>query len=86
MYVNMIISEWQTSFESGALGENRLRAIAGEMFQGKVGRAFWESARDIRIATSETKRARRFHQILDEEYRCASVTPPGDRPAHRRSR
>jgi hypothetical protein len=44
MYVNMIISEGQMSFETKALGETRLRAISNEMFHGTVGRAFWESA------------------------------------------
>ncbi|MBC6465289.1 DUF6082 family protein [Actinomadura alba] len=79
MYVNMIISEWQMSFETKALGETRLRAISSEMFHGRVGRAFWESAREVRLATSETRRARRFHQILDEEYRQAPESPsPND--------
>jgi hypothetical protein len=86
MYVNMIISEWQMSFETKALGEMRLRAIAGEMFQGRIGRAFWESARQIRIATSQTRRARRFHQIPDQEYRRAPAPPPENSPAGHRTR
>lgn len=85
MYVNMILSEWQMSFETRALGERRLRAISREMFEGRVGREFWVSAREIRLSTSETRRARRFHQILDEEYQRAPE-PPGRaaRTLHRR--
>jgi hypothetical protein len=75
MYVNMIISEWQMSFETKALGETRLRAISREMFEGAAGRRFWSAARDVRIATSETKTARRFHEILDEEYQRALAAP-----------
>ncbi|HXA62394.1 MAG TPA: DUF6082 family protein, partial [Streptosporangiaceae bacterium] len=75
MYVNMIVSEWQMSFETKALGEPRLRAISNEMFQGAVGRLYWESARKVRLATSETRRARRFHQLLDEEYKKAPFVP-----------
>lgn len=71
MYVNMILSEWQMSFETRALGEARLRAISREMFDGPIGRKFWRTARDVRISTSETKAARRFHEILDEEYQRA---------------
>ncbi|HEX6473278.1 MAG TPA: DUF6082 family protein [Streptosporangiaceae bacterium] len=84
MYVNMIISEWQMSFETKALGESRLRAISREMFEGAAGQRFWRAARDIRISTSETKSARRFHEILDGEYQralasAATVPPsPGD--------
>lgn len=81
MYINMILSEWQMSFETKALGETRLRAIANEMFRGRAGRAFWRDARDIRISTSENKRARRFHQILDEEYQRAPAPPPENEPA-----
>ena len=41
------------------------------MFQGEVGRTFWAEAREIRLATSENSKARRFHEILDEEYQRA---------------
>jgi hypothetical protein len=75
MYVNMIISEWQMSFETKALGETRLRAISREMFDGAVGRQFWRTARAVRIATSETRAARLFHEILDEEYQRVLASP-----------
>jgi hypothetical protein len=83
MYVNMILSEWQMSFETKALGETRLRAISEEMFQGIVGREFWESAREIRLATTQTRRARRFHRILDEEYQHALDSPAQEPPRSR---
>lgn len=74
LYTNMIISEWSLSFETGALPEPRLRAIANEMFQGRVGRDYWRSARELRLSTSAGRRNRRFHQILEEEYQRAQ--PP----------
>ncbi|MFC5747970.1 DUF6082 family protein [Actinomadura rugatobispora] len=80
MYINMILSEWQMSFETKALGEARLRAISREMFSGRPGRAFWEAAREVRIRTSDTKRALRFHQILDEEYTQAPAPSPEPAP------
>lgn len=86
MYINMIISEWQMSFETKALPETRLRAISREMFSGRPGRAYWGEARQTRISTSETKRARRFHQILDEEYRRAPAPPPERTRPRRRAR
>ncbi|WP_433472784.1 DUF6082 family protein [Spirillospora sp. CA-142024] len=85
MYINMIISEWQMSFETKALPETRLRAISREMFSAHPGRSYWREAREVRMSTSETIRARRFHQILDEEYNRAPV-PPSERPRSRRAR
>lgn len=76
MYINMIISEWQMSFETKALPEKRLRAISREMFSGRPGRAFWEEARQVRMGTAGSRRARRFHEILDEEYGLAPPPPP----------
>lgn len=75
MYVNMILSQWQVAYETGALGDKRLRAIAAEMFLGRVGRKFWADAREIRLATTENRRARRFHEVLDEAYRSVEHLP-----------
>ncbi|WP_433228553.1 DUF6082 family protein [Actinomadura formosensis] len=79
MYINMIISEWQMSFETRALTDKRLRAISREMFSGHPGRAYWRQARELRLTTYENKRTRRFHQILDEEYRRAPEPSAPDR-------
>ncbi len=81
MYINMIVSEWQMSYETKALPEVRLRAISREMFSGRPGRAYWQEAR---LNTSTNKRARRFHEILDEEYHRAPAPPPESPPARRR--
>jgi uncharacterized membrane protein len=85
LYTNMIISEWSLSFETRALPEPRLRAIANEMFQGTVGRNYWQSARHARLSTSSGRRERRFHEILDEEYRRARPPTARSVPAQRPS-
>lgn len=84
MYINMIVSEWRMSYETKALPEVRLRAISREMFSGRPGRAYWLEAREARLNTSTNKRARRFHEILDEEYHRAPAPPPESPPSHRR--
>ncbi|WP_422389403.1 DUF6082 family protein [Actinomadura luteofluorescens] len=53
-----------------------MRAISREMFPGRPGPAFWEEARRVRMSTAGGKRARRLHEVLDEEYRRAPVPPP----------
>lgn len=72
MYVNLILSQWEMAYETRALGEKHLRAMAGGLFSGPIGHDFWRIAREGRIATAESKRARRFQHILDEEYHRAS--------------
>lgn len=84
IYLNLIVSEWRQSYESKALPERRLRAISNEMFRGEAGRGYWRAARDHRLSTSGSRAERRFHEILDEEYRRAlpapAVVPSSDDP------
>lgn len=75
IYVNLIVSEWRQSYESKALPERRLRRIANEMFQAEPGRGYWRAARENRLSTSGSSAERRFHEILDEEYRHALPAP-----------
>lgn len=89
LYVNMIVSEWSMSFEIGILPERRLRRISREMFQGTPGRDYWRRVRELRLSTSESRRRRRFHEILDEEYTRVlgelperSVNSPGPGRSH----
>ena len=79
MYVNLILSYWESRWELGQLSETHLRAAAAHMFRATPGRDFWADARALRTSTSESRRARRFHQILDEEYLTALT--PGPSPA-----
>jgi hypothetical protein len=74
MYVNLILSYWESRYELGQLTETHLREAAAHMFGAAPGRNFWADSRALRTDTSESRRARRFHQILDEEY-LKSLTP-----------
>jgi uncharacterized protein DUF6082 len=72
LYVNLIISHWEMEFGLGALSEAHLRAIANAVFLGEAGQRYWEASRPVRMISSMGRRERRFHQILDEEFRKAS--------------
>ncbi|MEV0403016.1 DUF6082 family protein [Actinoallomurus sp. NPDC050550] len=74
LYVNMIVSYWESRYELGQLTETHLREAAAHMFRAAPGRRFWADARSIRVGTVESRKARRFHRILDEEY-LKAVTP-----------
>lgn len=76
-YVNMIFTKWEISHEGKRMGDVAVRNAAAEAFTTEINRAYWASSRDDRFGTSETKRALRFHRIVDEEYRKAIAGPPG---------
>ncbi|TQN28822.1 hypothetical protein FHX37_4187 [Haloactinospora alba] len=73
LYTNMIVGQWATAFETRTLPEQRLRAIANEMFHGEPGQAFWAESREAWLANPANDTERRFTEILDEEYRRAKV-------------
>ncbi len=85
IYTNLIISHWQTQYEIGAISEVELRVISSALFQGATGQQFWHAVGAIRKQTSTTRRARKFHAILDEEFLGAvassSASRSHDRPA-----
>lgn len=78
MYTNMIVSHWQLMFELNAISEAHLRESAFVVFSGDEGRRFWSGSRAMRAAAADTRRERRFHQILDEEYQRAASAPDAD--------
>jgi MYXO-CTERM domain-containing protein len=75
MYVNLIISNWQMQYEMHVFSEPHLRSAAHILFSGEVGQRFWVEVRDLRVNTASTRRERRFHEILEEEYQHALTSP-----------
>jgi hypothetical protein len=75
MYTNMIVSHWELMFELHAISEAHLRESAFTVFSGEEGRRFWSGSRAMREVAADTRRERRFHQILDEEYERAVPAP-----------
>jgi len=69
LYVNMIFSHWELMFELKALADGALREAARVVLTGPDGSRFWAGSRDIRAKSASTRRKRRFHAIVDEEYR-----------------
>ncbi|GII76858.1 hypothetical protein Sru01_18400 [Sphaerisporangium rufum] len=75
MYVNLIVSQWAMEYELRTITEDHLRSIAHVLFSGPAGRRYWAKVRDLRINSTSTRRERRFHEILDEEYHRAGTSP-----------
>jgi hypothetical protein len=76
MYTNLVVSYWESRFELGMFSETHLRYGSSRMFSGAPGRRFWEGAREARASVADTRRLRRFHEILDEEYQKAELQEP----------
>ncbi|MEV6983207.1 DUF6082 family protein [Sphaerisporangium sp. NPDC051017] len=75
MYVNLIVSQWSMEYELRTITDEHLRSIAHVLFSGPAGRRYWNNVRDLRITSTSTRRERRFHEILDEEYHRADPPP-----------
>ncbi|MDN3025674.1 DUF6082 family protein [Streptomyces sp. S.PB5] len=81
LYVNLVLSHWEVSYELGNITDHWVAATADELFAGEVGRSFWARARASRIATAKTRRSRHLQQIIDSRYEHALLTPPRTAPA-----
>ena len=75
MYVNMILTQWEMGYETGAVGETHIRALAAQLFEGRVPWEFWRRTRELRIKTAESRRARRFQLMIDDEFRRVPEPP-----------
>lgn len=84
MYVNMILTQWEMGYETGTVGETHIRAVAARLFEGRVPWEFWLRAREIRLKTAESRRAKRFQQMIDEEFQRVPEPPPLPEPAPER--
>ncbi|MFC4869523.1 DUF6082 family protein [Streptomonospora arabica] len=78
MYTNMIVSQWEMAYDSRAMGDEHVRVLARGLFAGRIGWEFWNRVRAVRLRTAESRRSRRFHRILDEEFRASAEPPPDD--------
>jgi hypothetical protein len=69
-YTNLLLQYWLMIWEFGDLSEQELRGyIAPDLFGTDAGRAYWEQVGSARLDYAETKKARKFEEILDEEYK-----------------
>jgi Family of unknown function (DUF6082) len=74
MYVNQIVSFWEMLYELKAISEPELRIVAAGVLSSAPGHRYWQRASEPRLTVADTRRGRRFHAILTEEFHRA--TPP----------
>ncbi|MCX5560416.1 DUF6082 family protein [Streptomyces sp. NBC_00038] len=75
--LNLVPSRWEMMYELGALTDGRLWQAADSIFRAAPGCAFWAASRDTRSDAAGTRRARRFHQLVDESHARFATSPPG---------
>lgn len=86
-YADLVLMQWEMGYETGAIGETHIRALAARLFEGRVPWEFWRRVRELRLETAESRRARRFQIMIDEEFQRVPEPPPRpESPKPRRSR
>ncbi|MDR3080049.1 MAG: DUF6082 family protein [Streptomyces sp.] len=83
LYVNLLLSHWETLFAQGALSEGQLRLALNGVFSTAPGRVFWTRAREdrARAAASGSSRARAFHAVAEAAFHGTDPRPSDpDRP------
>jgi hypothetical protein len=76
VYLNLIVSKWENDYVLGGFRDHALRGTLEYFFRGEAGRKFWAESRIIRPELSESRRAARFCQIMEEEYQKAIASGP----------
>lgn len=64
-YANLIVSYWQMIYELGSMSDTELRLNAGRFFEGKIGRAYWARAGDLRKNLARGTREKAFCSIME---------------------
>jgi hypothetical protein len=76
VYLNLIVSHWENDYVLGGFREHALRGAFAWLFRGEAGRIFWADARGERPPMSESRRAKKFCRIAEQEYQKALVSGP----------
>jgi hypothetical protein len=69
-YINQVVLLSEMRFEVGGVDEAWVRGSAYELFGSPISRRWWAYVRDRR--TPSSRRRRRLHEILDEEWQHAT--------------
>jgi hypothetical protein len=72
-HANLWMMLWRTLYRVGSMNENELRlTVRQELFGQHTDKAFgcrfWERTREAYRASANSRRERRFHDIVDDEY------------------
>ncbi|GGN81450.1 hypothetical protein GCM10011579_068040 [Streptomyces albiflavescens] len=77
-YVNLIVSFWHADFIVGRLTDAVLQGAATHLFQGEIGREFWEMQGENWKNTAATRgrRSSRFVELVQEGFVQAQAAGP----------
>jgi uncharacterized protein DUF6082 len=80
-YVNLVVAHWYSEYDIGELSDPLLRATAASVLASAPGRRYWQNTGTFWRDNYSGRRARRFHQVLDEVYQEAIKRPTPTPPA-----
>jgi hypothetical protein len=79
-YINLVIAHWYSEYEVGELSDTLLQASAAYVFASAPGRRYWQNGGRFWRDNYSGRRAKRFHQVLEETYQEAIKKPPSRPP------
>jgi len=78
-YVNLIVSFWRADYIVGRLSGEVVQGAAAHLFQGEIGRDFWDMQGENWKATASTRgqRSKRFVDLVEAGFaQAVSAGPP----------
>jgi hypothetical protein len=81
IYANLMMNYLASLYETRAADLEEVRYYAREIFDGEVGRVYWESCRGAWLKFSRG-RAKRLAWMIEDEYQRAVISGPPQRPLH----
>jgi hypothetical protein len=75
-YANLIMSFRENWYVLGGLNDSFVHGLAESFFHGEVGREYWNRVGNSRLQSSLGRRNKRFHRIIEQEYRKAIIAGP----------
>ena len=85
LYENLVISYMWMSYELTGLREPEIRLLIARLFTGEVPRRYWQTARagwmPTYMGSLSKRRARRFIEIVDDEFDKADKAGPPSAPS-----
>jgi hypothetical protein len=79
IYINLLLRFWLMLWEFNDISEARLRSHAADLFETEPSRTYW---RNIKPSLADTRKERRFTQIVSEEYQNSITSGRPDIPGN----
>ena len=81
IYINLLLRFWLMLWEFNDISEARLRSYAADLFETEPSRTYWRKIK-TQPSLADTRKERRFTQIVSEEYQNSITSRRPDIPGN----